>query len=72
MSKKLKKFALFVKKAKFRDVKMLNHSTTTKNNAVPYYKTVEEVCWHLGLKKFNTQILKITQIFKKFEKNCEK
>ena len=45
---------------------MLNHSTTTRNYAVTYYKTVEEFSCYLGLKE-----LKMTKIFKEVEKNCE-
>ena len=33
-------------------LKCWNHSTTTRNYAVTYYKTLEEVLWHLGLKVF--------------------
>ena len=52
MSKKLKKFARFVKKMlKFVILKCSNHSITTRNYAVTYNKTIEEVPWQLGLKE---------------------
>ena len=57
MSKKMKKLHVLSKKAKICDVKMLekNHSNTTRNYAVIYYQTLEEVPWHLGLKKYNKE-----------------
>ena len=58
----------FVKKMlKFVMLKGVNHSTTTRNYALTYYKTLEEVPWHLGQKKLK----KLTKIFKKFDRNCE-
>ena len=44
-------------------LKCWNHSKTTGNYAVTYYKTLEEIQWHLGLKE-----LKQTKIVKKLEK----
>ena len=32
-------------------LKCWNHSITTRNNAVTYYRTLEEILWHLGLIK---------------------
>ena len=32
-------------------LKFWNHSTTTRNYAVTFYKTLELVPWHLGLKE---------------------
>ena len=50
-------------------LKCWNHSTTTRNNAVTYYKTLEDVPWQLGLrelKKWQTfsESLKIAKIIK--------
>ena len=50
-------------------LKCWNHSTTTRNNAVTYYKTLEEVSWQLGLRKLKkwqtfSESLKIVKIIK--------
>ena len=59
--------APFVKKMlKFSILKCSNHSTTTRNYAVSFYKILEEVPWHIGLKE-----LKKWQTFSKAWKNCE-
>ena len=64
--KKFEEIARFVKKLlKFVMLKCWNHSITTRNNAITYYQTLEEVLWHLGL------IKKMLKIFKKLEKNCK-
>ena len=47
-------------------VKSWNHSNTTRNYTVVYYKNLEEVSWHLGLKE-----LEKWQKFSKNLKNCE-
>ena len=39
------------KMLKFVTLKCWNHSTTTKNYAVNFYKTLKEVPWHLGVKE---------------------
>ena len=54
--------------SKFVMLKFWNHSTTTSNNTVTYYKTLEEGWENLGLKK--TQ--KMIKIFKKLEKKLWK
>ena len=46
-------------------LKCRNHSSTTRNYAVTYNQTLEEVPRHLGLMKLKKQI------FKELEKNCE-
>ena len=59
-----KKFARFVKTmVKFLILKCWIHFTNTRNYAVTYYKTLEKVSWHLGLKE-----LKKWRFFKKLEK----
>ena len=35
-------------------LKCWNHSTTTRDYAVTYYKTLEKFPWHLGLKELKT------------------
>ena len=45
--------------------KCSNHSTTTRNYAVTYYQTLEEIPWKLGLMKLQ----KMTNIFKNLEKS---
>ena len=40
------------KKLKFVMLNCWTHFTTTRNYAVTYYKTLEEVPWHLGLIKW--------------------
>ena len=70
MSKTKKNGTFCQENDKFRDVKKLsgrNHSTTTRNYAVTFYKTLEEVPWNLGPK--NSKIDKNFQ--KKLEKNCK-
>ena len=47
-----KKLQFLSKNVKIRDGKKLkNHSITTRNYAVFNYQNLEEVSWHLGLKK---------------------
>ena len=48
-------------------LKSWNHSTTTRNYADSSYKTLEEVPWHQGLKKFKTW-QKFSKSLKKIEK----
>ena len=49
---------------KFVMFKSWSHSYTTRNYAVNYYKTLEQIPWHLGLK----EIKKNDKNFKKLKK----
>ena len=65
---KFEKIARFVKRlVKFVMLKRWNNSITTKNNAVTYYQTFEEVHWQVGLIK-----CKKCQKFSKSLKNNSK
>ena len=46
-------------------LKCWTHSITTRNYAVTYYKILEEVPWHLGLKE-------LKKLKKKFQKAWKK
>ena len=62
------KIARFVKKLlKFVMLKCWNHSITTRNNAVTYYQTLEEVLWHLGLIKIKN-VKNFQKAWKKLQK----
>ena len=37
-------------------LKCWNHSSTTRNYAATYYKTLQEVPWHLWLKKLKNTL----------------
>ena len=51
-------------------LKCWNHSITTRNNAVNYYQTLEEVFWHLrqikikNCQKFSKSLKKIAKKYK--------
>ena len=53
-------------------LKWWNHSTATKNYAVTYYEILEEVPWHLGLKKHLGQNKKFSKSLKKIVKISKK
>ena len=48
-------------------LKSCNHSITTRNNAVTYYQTLDEIPRHLGLIKLK----QMSKIFKKLEKTAK-
>ena len=54
---------------KFVLLKCWNHSTTNRNYAVTYSKTLEEVPWHLGLKKLDKNFQKAWKLWKLVQ-NC--
>ena len=67
MSKNWKNLNVLSKRMlKFVMLNCWNHSTTTRNYAVTYNKTLEEILWNLGLKE-----QKITNTFKKLEKSVK-
>ena len=66
---KFEKIERFVKKLlKFVMLKSLNHSIATRNNAVTYYQTLEEVLWHLGLTKIKN-VKNFEKAWKKLQKS---
>ena len=51
-------------------LKSWNHSTTTRNYAVTFYETLEDVPWHPGLIKLKNKYKHFQKDWKKIVKIC--